>query len=199
MINLFIDAGGTSFKYEILIDNELKISKHLEGSNISSNFSKSIENLKTALSHFDKYDNVIIGIAGFKRLPEDKKREFTSILNDKSLKFEVLSDAHLPLFETLDPNVVSIISGTGTSITFKDEGEISSKILMGFGFAIGDIGSGFDIGQHILLESLIKNKQDVLNEISELLNCKTDEIIGNLYSNLNLLQSNIASIARLNV
>ncbi|BAL80420.1 BadF/BadG/BcrA/BcrD ATPase family protein [Caldisericum exile] len=151
-MKLGIDLGGSKIRFAVVQDNTINSINFDYPANPTSSKDLS-KRLYEAVSTLNilQFDLIAVGMAG--GLQEGFKKIVFDALRDFSTQIFIFSDlqvVHFSFFENSDGVVV--ISGTGSSIF----GKLANKSLFygGLGFAISDVGSGFDIGKSYLSKGL---------------------------------------------
>lgn len=153
-------------------------------------------------SHIKKSEisKISLGLAGAGR--ENEKREIQTILKNAGFDSIVENDAVIALIGALGgkPGVV-VIAGTGSIALGKNE---NNEIVRagGWGYILGDEGSGFYIGKNALIYALKeydgRGKKTILTEMikQNLKISDTEEIVPMVYSG-KLTRAGIADLAKL--
>lgn len=188
-----MDAGGTSFKYRIIEDSSIEDFK-LGPANINNDF-LTVYNTFENIFNESKFDKGVFGVAGYASLAIDKKEKINDLISKHVAKYAIMSDAQLPLFSTDREDVVAVTCGTGTAIFKKRNGQLVDKHDLGFGWAIGDPLSGFEIGRGILSKVLMTKDQKLIDEVNTVLGLdKGSNPVKYLWSNMEKMQVNIGKL-----
>jgi len=145
-----VDGGGTSLRFYIVKNGRTISSKVMD----QGNFQMIKGNLKNYFTDLfkgvDKKIPLAVALAG---LSCEKEKEFTqNILRGIGFSGNLLimSDAHAAYIGAFSqPDNILIISGTGTIVYSVDSGGKISRVG-GWGYILGDQGSGFYIGRELL-------------------------------------------------
>ena len=187
-----IDGGGTKTEF-VLVTKDGYVEKRImkEGCNPNDvGFEKMrdiiLGGILETVSEFPSVKAVFCGIAGIlsgdnaKRLSNELKKNLPTVT------VEIKSDA-FNLFATAHDVDMALISGTG-SVAFVKHGD-SYKRIGGWGYLLGDSGSGFGIGKDALCAALLEeDTQEIPSKLSMILRKKlgTDTVfeqINTLYKN----------------
>lgn len=151
MKTLLIDCGGTkSIGY--LIDNKQIIEKFASGpANINSSYDISFNNIVKIIRHFENnFDQIKMGIAGIEANPLNLNKLRNDLEIRINVPIEIANDLEMIARISIpkDEKALLINLGTGTAAIQSYNG----KYLMhlGWGRIINDIGSGYDIGLHLI-------------------------------------------------
>ena len=152
---LGVDAGGTSTRFALFDDTgsfiealELESIHYMK---VDDDLMK--ERLLEAKNHFEEKYNfdsikVAMGIAGYGGDPQVRKR-IERVVHQVFPKALISNDAKFAMISALNnKDGVYIISGTG-SIAFRRHKGLETR-RGGYGYLVGDEGSGFWIGKRIL-------------------------------------------------
>ncbi|MDO9575766.1 MAG: BadF/BadG/BcrA/BcrD ATPase family protein [bacterium] len=205
-----VDGGGTKTKAILANDRgEVLGEKEIGQSNYQiigrENFKKTIIGLindliKDSRIEKGKISKVSLGLAGVGR--ENEKKDVQNILRDAGFYSIVENDAVIALIGALGgKSGVVIIAGTGSIALGKNE---SNEIARagGWGYILGDEGSGFYIGKNALIYALKeydgRGKKTILTEMikQNLKISNTEEVIPMVYSG-KLTRAGIADLAKL--
>ncbi len=182
-----IDGGGTSLRLYIVKNGRTLSSKVKE----QGNFQRIKDNLNVIFTDlFDGVDKkfpLAVALAG---LSCEKEKEFTqNILREIGFSGDLLimSDAHAAYIGAFSqPDNILIISGTGSIVYSIDSKEKISRVG-GWGYILGDQGSGFYIGRE-LLKKLIDfvdhriKKTDIIRNLENHFHKNSKEIVREIIS-----------------
>lgn len=151
---LYVDGGGTKTAGYLVVNNEL-VDKFESGQgNINTNYDSALKHIKEVIEYFNQYeyDQLCIGVAGATTNITNKDRLFNEIKPFiKTDNYEVCADVELlaKMFIPKDmPKSLLVNLGTGTSSIYYDGNSYSEHL--GWGRIINDLGSGYDIGIHVV-------------------------------------------------
>lgn len=205
-----VDGGGTkttailgSKKGELLAKREAGPSNYQVIGR--ENFKKLIISLIDNLikdSHIKKSEisKISLGLAGVGR--ENEKREVRIILKNAGFDSIVENDAVIALVGALGGKLgVVIIAGTGSIALGKNENNEIAR-AGGWGYILGDEGSGFYIGKNALIYALKeydrRGEKTILTEMikQNLKISNTEEVVPMVYSG-KLTRAGISDLAKL--
>ncbi len=205
-----IDGGGTKTKAILANERgEVLGEKEIGQSNYQiigrENFRKLIIGLiddliKGSRIEKGKISKVSLGLAGVGR--EGEKKDVHSILKDVGFDSIVENDAVIALVGALGgkPGVV-IISGTGSIALGKNEKNQIAR-AGGWGYILGDEGSGFYIGKNALIYALKeydgRGEKTILTEMirNYLKISNVEEVVPMIYSGT-LTMADVSNLAKL--
>lgn len=151
-MKLGIDLGGSKMRFTLVEKDKVSNITFDYPSNPSS--SKNVgENLLNALRSLNVKDFELIGCSMAGGLQEGFKKKIEDVLRKFSHRVFVYPDIIAVYYSFFkDGDGVVVISGTGSSIY----GKSSSQGIFygGLGFALADVGSGYDIGRRYLRKGL---------------------------------------------
>lgn len=148
-----IDAGGTQSTL-VYVDNGLVEQQrivntgiHAKRDTINEQVKKVLELLKSVFEQIspESIEGICIGLAGAGRTEDQHQLQSALSLADSRFKFCVTSDAviaHTGAFH--NKNGILVITGTGSMVLGKNDS--SWARAGGYGYLIGDDGSGYQIG-----------------------------------------------------
>lgn len=153
---LGVDGGGTSTSF-LLFDHDGKELDHLEFDSLHfmtvgfSNMKKGFEKVKDYFIEkgykVEEFD-IVMGLGGYGS-DDQVRNQIDEVISTVFPQAKVMSDSQLAMIAALDGSKgVFLISGTGSIAMYNDGEKIHRQ--GGFGYQIGDEGSGFWIGKKIL-------------------------------------------------
>src|SRR5690606_14683660 len=184
---LSIDSGGTK-TLGIIYDEKGQVLKELTvgQSNFAVDYDKallSIDELIKTMTNEVEVDLVVLGAAGYSRIPDVAKFE-QELTKKYGTVVKVVPDAYLGLYSNYDPSMPFIYSVAGTgSITYAiDQNKVHR--FGGFGHIFGDYGSAYGVSINLLEDALMrfdegKNPNSVQKKVLKQFKLKTrEQIIG---------------------
>lgn len=154
-----IDGGGSKTLGVLIDDSGTIIGKKETGPSnfLSIGLDQAVKNIETVIYELCREKNlslsdvlVGIGVAGVGR--EKDKRIIAEALMGRNFNFVLDSDAYIALMAATEgSDGIAVISGTG-SIAFGVKGKVQAR-AGGWGYLLGDEGSGFYIGRRAMIEA----------------------------------------------
>ncbi len=156
-----IDAGGTKTEVRVISVHRLTVDRvRLSGFNYQSgdlkDFAKEVRNTLERIKkehRLEKYAYMVAGVAGV-FLPYEKEKVAMVLEELTGIKTKVMSDMEILLYGTWEgePGMV-LIAGTGSiAAALLKDGKVIRK--GGYGYIIGDIGSGAWFGLNAIRAAL---------------------------------------------
>lgn len=151
MKTLIIDGGGTK-TIGYLVENKQIIKQFKSGpSNINSNYDISFQNiLKIIKESNNEFDQLKIGVAGAGNNSENQiklKNELSIRIN---VPIEITNDLEMIARISIPDNEKALLINLGTGTAAIQSYNGNYIMHLGWGKIINDIGSGYDIGIHLL-------------------------------------------------
>lgn len=143
-----VDIGGTNLR---IYNAEKLIYTQLFNGNINTN-----ENLLADLEpiltdyQFDRYTK--IGIAGYLTANDQVKNELDAVISGMIDDYKIMSDAQLHAENLINTNQLLVSLGTGSVGSYFEDG--CFKVIGGYGYILGDVGSGYHFGKLCIIEYL---------------------------------------------
>lgn len=195
MYYLGVDGGGTKTT-AVLYDENLNeiarvigdsINYYSEGMDNARNNMKKIADEIKNICNISDFDSVFIGMSALAgKASESELNTFCEGIFDCK-KTQMNSDLYIALKATNDDSAVVVIAGTGSMVAgFDKNGEVVTA--GGFGYILGDEGSGFSIAQSAMKAALRSvcgaEKETMLyTELLSYYSAKdTDDLIDKVYS-----------------
>ncbi len=156
-----VDAGGTKTELRVISPHRLTVERvRLPGFNYQSgNLKEFVKDIRNTLDRIKKdhrlerYGFMVAGVAGV-FLPYEKEKVAMVLEELTGIKTRVMSDMEILLYGTWDgePGMV-LIAGTGSiAAALLSDGKVVRK--GGYGYIIGDIGSGAWFGLNAVRAAL---------------------------------------------
>lgn len=144
-----IDAGGTKTELRVISEHRLTVERvRLAGFNYQNSdlnqFAKKVNETLVRIKkdhRLEKYDYIVAGVAGV-FLPYEKEKVAMKLEEMTGIPTRVMSDMEILLYGTWEgePGMV-LIAGTGSiAAALLEDGTVVRK--GGYGYIIGDVGSG---------------------------------------------------------
>ncbi len=160
-----IDAGGTKTEVRVISEHRLTIDRvRLPGFNYqNSDLGEFAKNIRDTLEkirkdhRLGKYEFMVAGVAGV-FLPFEKEKVAMKLEELTGIPTKVMSDMEILLYGTWEgaPGMV-LIAGTGSiAAALLEDGTVVRK--GGYGYIIGDVGSGAWFGLNALRAALMSHE-----------------------------------------
>jgi len=198
-----IDIGGTKTK-AVLYDEQGRSLQEISLPSCHFMNAKE-EEIKIRLQQciLDPHADIVIGYAGYAR-NEDMQKKIRQTVQEVFAKQTVylMSDIDLAVLGTLEgQDGITVILGTGSVVLKKEEGNV--KCYGGWGYLLGDEGSGYAIGLKAL-QTFVKQadgrmaKDELYQEIMWLYDMQMpSEIIAKTIKDGRIDRTDIAAIAKI--
>lgn len=144
-----LDIGGTNLR--LFKNGTIICSKAINGNiNLNPNI---ITEISKFIDEINEIDEILIGVAGYYSCSEELKKNFKNMLDQKQLRYQLVSDAEFHAIDLIDKNQLLFSLGTGSVASYYDNtGEFT--ILGGYGHVLTDYGSGYHFGKNCVISYL---------------------------------------------
>jgi N-acetylglucosamine kinase-like BadF-type ATPase len=194
---LSIDAGGTKTLSVLYNEEGIELERITYGpASIHVDFDLTLDNLLKCISNFHQVDEIVIGMSGAysSSRTDEIKEKIKKIYNTNT---HIISDVELGYYAHFGSQVgIEVISGTG-SVILKRKND-TFEIFGGYGYILGDEGSGYSISKSIIKQALDElenqNNLDFVEKVFQILNVlNRNELITKFYE---LTRKEVASYSK---